>query len=326
VSVRLTALLAKVPKENEKKVKRTLEYTRAAIQESLRAESRLVLRTKDEAQKNKRGAQVPVEVSPGYPAIFDEISFPDDLNMIILLGRYRSILEHARTGVAGLITLRNELSHDPILEGYIHSGEDELRSTVQWASWLLDLLNKFDPVNRILAVEEDILGVYQYKYSKGYGDEYTINWAKISLYWAVIGLIAELRGYSIEDLTIVVLTHELAHAYTQLGADIEGRRWQADMFACAEKGLKEGLAQYYTCRVLKRMGHKFSGAIKVYESILPSQPAIYHSHLPWVETSSPEAVRRAMIEVRRWKRGSLEEFNRRLNEAHHELNPDGHYS
>src|SRR4029077_10395808 len=44
-------------------------------------------------------------------------------------------------------------------------------------------------------------------------------------------------GCDVEDLTVVVLTHELAHAYTQLGADIEGRRWAAPLFAKAEIAL-----------------------------------------------------------------------------------------
>jgi hypothetical protein len=48
-------------------------------------------------------------------------------------------------------------------------------------------------------------------------------------------------GCAVDDLAIVVLTHELAHAYTQLGADIDGRRWAAASFAKAETELKEGL-------------------------------------------------------------------------------------
>jgi hypothetical protein len=63
--------------------------------------------------------------------------------------------------------------------------------------------------------------------------------------------VSEWMGCTVEDLTVVVLTHELAHAYTQLGADIEGRRWPAAAFAAAESGLKEGLAQYYTDRVFR---------------------------------------------------------------------------
>jgi len=119
----------------------------------------------------------------------------------------------------------------------------------------------------------------------------------------------------------VVLTHELAHAYTQLGADIEGRRWFAPQFAKVEKELKEGLAQYYTDRVLRRVERRYPGALKVFLRMLPGQPPAYRTHEPWVHEFSPEAVRRAIIEVRRWKEGGVEDFNRRLTAAQDELHP-----
>lgn len=37
---------------------------------------------------------------------------------------------------------------------------------------------------------------------------------------------------------------------------------------------------------------------------------------------SPEAIRRAMLEVRRWDEGTLDDFNRRLAIAQEELAPD----
>ena len=132
---------------------------------------------------------------------------------------------------------------------------------------------------------------------------------------------SEWLGCSVEDLTVVVLTHELAHAYTQLGADIEGRRWPAPAFTRAETGLKEGLAQYYTDRVLRRLERRYGGALKVYETMLPGQPEAYRTHERWLTDSSPEAVRRAMLEVRRWKEGKLCEFNSRLDKAREQLHP-----
>jgi hypothetical protein len=152
-------------------------------------------------------------------------------------------------------------------------------------------------------------------------DEQTVNRASIRLYWGVIGLVSEWLGCSVEDLAVVVLTHELAHAYTQLGADIAGWRWPAPLFEKAEPGLKEGLAQYYTDRVLRRLGGRYSGALRAYEMMLPKQPDIYRTHESWVEEFSPEAVRRAMLEVRRWKEGKLADFNRRLKAADEELAP-----
>jgi hypothetical protein len=113
-------------------------------------------------------------------------------------------------------------------------------------------------------------------------------------------------GCTVEDLAIVVLTHELAHAYTQLGADIEGYRWAAPAFANAETALKEGLAQYYTDRVLNRLERRYAGALNVYQTMLPGQPEPYRAHKAWVKDFSPEAVRRAMLEVRRWREGGRE--------------------
>ena len=52
--------------------------------------------------------------------------------------------------------------------------------------------------------------------------------------------------------------------------------------------------------------------------MLPKQPGPYRIHETWLE-NDPEAVRRAMIEVRRNKEGELEDFNRRLNLAEKDL-------
>ena len=118
---------------------------------------------------------------------------------------------------------------------------DALRSTTELAAWLLSLLDQHDPLKRVLAVRDDFLGVYQYEIpSNLVADEFAVNRATIRLYWGVIGLVAEWIGCTVEDLAIVVLTHELAHAYSQLGADIEGRRWQATVFSQAERGLSKG--------------------------------------------------------------------------------------
>ena len=154
-------------------------------------------------------------------------------------------------------------------------------------------------------------------------DEYSFNRATIKLYWGVIGLVSEWVPCSPEDLTVVVLAHELAHAYTQLGADIEGRRWPARSFAKAEIGLKEGLAQYYTDRVLRRLERRYGGALRVFLDLIPRQSEPYQVHRSWEKESSPEAVRRAMLEVRRWNEGKLEDFGRRLKEAQAGLGPKG---
>lgn len=321
MAILLTDLISRVPPAVEQRVRRIRDNTRSVIQDALRAECRLLLRTPAETENNLPGAQVPVEIAPGHPVILTKIEFPDDFERIMLLGRYRTILEQAHTGASGMLKLRAELASRPNPEQWIHATEAELRATTDWAASLLKLLDQHDPLKRVLAVEEDFLGVYQYEASDIFADESAVNKASIRIYWGVVGLVSEWMGCSVEDLTIVVLTHELAHAYTQLGADINGRRWPAPIFAKSETGLKEGLAQYYTDRVLRRLERRYAGALKVYEAMLPGQPAAYRAHKTWVGDSTPEAVRRAMLEVRSWQETQLADFNRRLAEAQKELQP-----
>lgn len=314
-------LIARVPAEVEGRVKRVRDQARSTVQEALRTECRLSMRTSDEADENRAGAQVPVEVAPGYPAILTDLTFPDDLELILLLGKHRSALRQTSTGLGGLRSLREELSRRSGFEPHVQTTDAELASVKNWADELLSLLDKHDPLKVVLGVRDDWLGVYQYQVGILIEDEFAINRATIQLYWGVIGLSAEWMGCTVEDLALVVLTHELAHAYTQLGADIEGRRWPALAFCNAERGLKEGLAQYYTDRVLTRLERRHPGAVKVYRAMLPGQPADYRTHEGWVTDFSPESVRRAMLEVRRWKEGKLSDFNRRLAEAQKQLQP-----
>lgn len=320
--IRLIDLIAKVPAEVEGQVRRARDQSRSFLQDALRAECRLVMRTPEEAEEKRAGAQVPVDIAPGHPAILKEIEFADDLEIVLLLGRYRANLGQVRTGARGLIQLREQLAQRPNPEKWIGVAVAELRSSADWATSLLKILDQHDPLKAVLGVRTDYLGVYEYDARELFADEYAVNKATIRLYWGVIGLVADWMGCTVEELTVVVLAHELAHAYTQLGADIEGRRWPAIQFSQAEGALTEGLAQYYTDRVLRRLERRYAGALKAYESMLPGQPVIYRTHLPWVKGFSPEAVRRAMLEVRRWGEGTVATFNERLQGAQAGLHPE----
>ena len=86
----LTDLIARVPAEVETKVRRVRDQNRTVVQEALRSECCLVMRTPQEAEGKRLGAQVRVEVSPGYPAILNDVTFPDHFELIstdILLQR-----------------------------------------------------------------------------------------------------------------------------------------------------------------------------------------------------------------------------------------------
>ena len=315
--VMLIDLLERVPKEVEDRVRAARDRCRNVLRDAIRAECRLAMKT--DAEDTGASAQVPVEVSAGYPESLRDVTFPDELRNILLLTRHRRSLAEVASGTAGLLQLHAGLRNLPNSDGWTNVDAAAISATREWALEMLRRLEAHDPVGKVLTVNEDILGAYIYR--ADVHDEFATNSARIALYWCVIGLVSDWLGCSVEDLTVVVMAHELAHAYTQLGADIDGRRWPSHHFGNAETALKEGLAQFYTLRALQRLQGRFPGAIDAFETLLAKQPEPYHAHEPWIEHFSPEAIRQAMLEVRRWREGTLEQFTDRLNRAGEQLKP-----
>jgi hypothetical protein len=319
--INVSDLIARIPGSVERTVKQTRDKHRSALQEAMRSESRLQFRMQAETDERRTSAQVPIGITPGLPVALATQTLPDNFERVLAIGRYRIALEKVRDGGAKLEPLRDELSQMPDAHHWVSIEKGALQSTSDWAERLLRFLDAYDPLKRVLAVDSDILGAYFYDADDMFHDPFLVNRANIQLYWGVIGLLSGWLGASVEDLTIVVLTHELAHAYTQLGADIQGYRWPAATFAKADHALKEGLAQYYTHCVLMRLKTRYTGALDAFQKMLPKQPEAYRSHTKWV-TLSPEAVRRAMLEVRRQGEGKLVAFEERLRTAQASLVPN----
>jgi hypothetical protein len=106
---------------------------------------------------------------------------------------------------------------------------------------LLRRLRRLDFIERIRAIQEDVLGAYFFRLPE------------VRLYWMVVGFMAGVLGVPVEALTLVVAAHELAHAYTHLGRDIDGERWKTESFAAANLAITEGLAQFYTKVICKKL-------------------------------------------------------------------------
>jgi len=100
------------------------------------------------------------------------------------------------------------------------------------------------------------------------------------------------------------MAHELAHAYTHLGLDSDGSRWEDGFWGC-DPGIVEGLAQYYTHMTARAMrderGHE--KVWSAYDQLTKLQKnngaKVYVNHLDWVENISPEAMRFGLLELRR---------------------------
>lgn len=157
---------------------------------------------------------------------------------------------------------------------------------------------------------QDPLGRYWFTVGAGQTDERTANPASIELYWRNIGVVASVLSVSISDLTIVVLAHEVAHEYTQLGADLDGRRWLTRRFARAPSMGTETLAQYYCEQALKLMTPNHPTALNAFERLLSIQSGWYTRYRRWPATcEGAESVRRALLLMRQVESDTRGEFS-----------------
>jgi hypothetical protein len=131
-----------------------------------------------------------------------------------------------------------------------------------------------------------------------------------------IYLVARILDVSVEGLTIAVLAHELVHAYTHVGSDIDGEQWDTNAFAEAELRIVEGLAQFYTAIVCKKLEGKLPGLSNAFEQLLSIQSPTYTAFRSWTSANerAGEIVRFSMIGARKKKlcnyKGFLEEMKK----------------
>jgi hypothetical protein len=134
----------------------------------------------------------------------------------------------------------------------------------------------------------------------------------IKLYWVLIGMFASALQCSVEELTCVVLTHELSHAFTHLGQDLDGYQWDTDTFIRAELTTIEGLAQFYTELIVKKLQPSLPTIDRVFADLLQHQPQPYHKHKEWLKQggqNTNEKLRLTMLACRRWLGADENYFN-----------------
>lgn len=160
---------------------------------------------------------------------------------------------------------------------------------------------KVDPGQR---EHRDVLGSYFFRIPE------------IRLYWLVIGLVARFLEVTVEDLTVVVLAHELAHAYTHLGSDIDRHRWDTGDFQRCDLEVVEGLAQFFTEHLCGELADRLPGALPAFERLRDRQPHQDRAYRDWVgpeTTDRGEIIRVSMIECRRKGVTEAGEFRRSIS-------------
>lgn len=139
---------------------------------------------------------------------------------------------------------------------------------------LLSALQQIEIRQKLGGVDEDILGAYFFRVPE------------VHLYWMVIGLVAGVLGITAESLTVVVATHELAHAYSHLGRDIDGTRWETEAFARADLNIVEGIAQFYTEVISRKLETRNPPVFPAYKKLTDIQQGPYRVHEEWAKRKS----------------------------------------
>lgn len=308
-------LMNQLPTDAERRVHDARRRFNQLVRESIRFTTRLSLQRnqmdRDDTREERgdgpyRLAAVRVDVLPWNEAIWT-FHIPPHLVQSAMLSLIRPHLDRALEAshvIAEFDRLKGTCSL--AVEGsrtVFEAAEDTTRG-------LLEIASQFDLAREILWLDRDVLGRYKPDVHR-YGDRIEVSdYGHVVLYWVPIALVAQTLGLEVEDVTVVVLTHELAHAYTHLGRDIDGANWRNSSWCGSTIEVREGLAQFYTQINHERLVPRIPKALAAYEALLTKQPSPYHAHLPWLAPGvDKEAVRKTLIDLRKGGPFGMNAFN-----------------
>jgi hypothetical protein len=310
ISQQVADLLHQYDAEMANKVRRTLKQWNNVIRDHLRNEMGLRLTVGNEAQA------VPLRVVDGMPASFGDLLSSLDPIIWGFLLRMR-VLENTLEGLRFTERDYSKLFIKP--PGSLPTAlPQEVSEARLFIEGLVVWLKKQEVQERLKRIQQDILGAYFFRVPE------------ISVYWMVLGIMSGVLGVPVDALAIVVATHELAHAYSHLGLDIDGSRWETEAFARTELNIAEGIAQFYTKMTCRKLQDRFPAAENAYRALLEYQSGPYRVHETWTDpklnSQNPksadragEVVRSCMIEGRKTSITAYSEFESRLLASHARL-------
>ena len=250
----LEELAARLPSDCEERVLQAKNEFNQITKNLLIKETSLRMRGKSLEHDD---AQIAVKVKPGFPVAFEGFlrrTSSDNLDAIISL--YENDLRDLLANATEVERLVEKLSHiDPGLPECGDNFKAALGESKELASRLLERISNSYLQKLIFSIQDDILGIYKPFETKG----------EVELYWTAIGVGAKLLNVRIEELTAVVLIHELAHGFTHLGKDADDESWGMElMFRQVDRAIVEGVAQYYTDVISEQLGD--TKAIGIHEA------------------------------------------------------------
>jgi hypothetical protein len=257
----------------EERVNRGFRQWNQVLRDYLRTEMAFRLTVGDDAQA------VPLKIVPGLPVPLRQVVQALNERTLKLLLRL-PLLESTAAGLE-------------FLESQNAVADESIPRAAHFIRDLLTDLHSIDLQKKLSEIHEDAFGAYFYRVPE------------IHIYWMAIWLVCTILQVDPEPLTVVVVLHELAHAYSHLGRDIDSNRWDVESFARADFRIVEGIAQFYTSAICEKMKERYPAALSAYRALLSIQSGPYVAHVDWVKapggTTSPragEVVRASMVECR----------------------------
>jgi len=314
-SVLVVDLLGSIPAQTRDRVADANKRHGTAIREAIRGELRFKAQWTDPETQEQYSSHCPVETDRiGHPQRIGHLEVPSGAEFAACLAHLLPTLTRLVLAGEQVVEQLPSLVIAPPAGLDLGSGLDNVRRGTEFARHLKTLVDAtdYDLAQHILSVQEDILGCYQYPSRESFAQ--SERWpfepsgsreyprfasSSIVLYWGVIGLVSACIDVSVEAMTCVTLAHELGHYYTHMGFDRDGHRWLSQEFAATDPYLVEGLAQYYTARVVQRLRQRVDGLEIAYERLLAKQSGPYRAHEEWLTAASPEGVGATLASVRR---------------------------
>ena len=275
-----------IPHDAEERVTRAFRQWNQIIRDHIRSET--ALRLADGDGRNSVNVRIVEGFPVGFAKLIDNYRDPMLWRLIVGQPKLGGIIE----GLTFLLEDWNQFEDWPRLPQIARNGEPALRRTLEISASLQQATLTQQVRDEIKAIREDILGAYHFSLGRN-------SWVEI--YWMPIAMVAAMLDVRIEDLTVVVLAHELTHGYTHIGRDIDGLQWSDAAFRECELDIVEGLAQFYTEIITEKVATRSPGPKLAFERLLELQSDPYHAHQQWGNSGDRqrgESVRFTMVVAR----------------------------
>lgn len=317
---RIQPLLDEWTGDARRRVQRVVDSWRRTVHSGLRGSTQL---TGSGDGRGGARARISVEDSFGAPLLRILAPLPPSaMELLFLLPEMAQAGQTLRR-VRGLWP-PSPRPTDPWIAG---QSDADIHQTLEDAARVLDVLEPearraIDALLRRLLPKEGHLEDECVEGTLDLLGAYFIRERRIELYWIPIWLCARLSGWSIEDLSLVVLIHEMAHLYTHVGKDADGDRWEDNAMISASQFVVEGIAQFYTELICEKI-EKSSPAqpLTVFKQLSPGQPPAYREHQTWAvgHRKRVEVVRTAFVDARSRRIGARKAFAARVAKAETDL-------